>query len=496
MNRRKAKKNSVNQLPTSKVAGQAHAGKVNNEVTLDAKNPIPLDYGVFGSFSVTGNKYLPFLHPKDDFFNTLLEASLLSVTQKACIDTKTDYIVGEGVVPEDPKSASGKAFLEYAKHVNVRGENLNTVLRKAIEGYLKFGNQPVEFVRLEVAGKRYLFLYAKNTLDCRLSYPNDNDIVENVLVSRYFRRNDKTSYVYDEKHTAVIPLYNPKAHDKRKNWVKVGNTEHTCIWLCNPVAGYDHYGLPSSVASISYQKLEYDYVRYNMDMVDNQMVTSGAIFLNGSLATGEGDKIATNILKRHTGKGKLGRVAVFTTEGGIDDVKWVPFNTEKEGSYVEIDNKVESKILSANQWDAVLAGLQSEKALGKGAGYLAEVYYQKLQSVILPVQLKMLEDFISVFVDIYDEWFGTDWANELGLDIKIKQVINSTSELLTTAKGVDAFLKIVKAVAAGEYPLEAAIKMVADRFGVSEDKAREQLGEIKVNVRTDKNRQKGSDKPE
>jgi len=48
--------------------------------------------------------------------------------------------------------------------------------------------------------------------------------------------------------------------------------------------------------------------------------------------------------------------------------------------------------------------------------------------------------------------------------------------LKTSVGGLTGMIEIAKAVASGLYPLEAAVALIADRFGISEDEARRQLG--------------------
>lgn len=470
---------------------------VTNEVKLDPQSPIPMDFGMFSAYSNNGNAYIPFLNPGDNFFNILAEARSLSVTHNACITTKTDYTVGEGIIAsQNSNSADATAFQEWAKYVNNRRESLHNVLRKVVDGYLEWGNQPVEIVRLMIGKKKFLFVYPKNTMDCRLSWPDDNDEVKSVIISKVFRANKdgRRTFIYDPQAAKDIPLYKRGPGNKDQYWKKdeTGNAQRTMLWLKNEVAGYDYYGMPSSVSSINYQKAEYDGIRYNLDNLDNNMVLGGAIFLTGNMPQDEADKVATSIIRRHTGKGKRGRVGVFSSEAGIADAKWVPFDTQKEGSYIELDNKIQDKIIFANQWDAVLAGLQNDSALGKGSGYLEQIYNQKMKTVIRPLQKKILEDFISTLLEIADDWFGTNWSS-LELDIQPAQIPNNTSELTGSSKGVQAFLSIVTAVSNGSYPLEAAIKLVQSRFGLSEQEAKEQLGNI--NVRSIKNGKTNTNQP-
>lgn len=448
--------------------------RVSAEVKLHAKNPIPLEYSGVAFSAVTNHFYIPFLEGSDDFFNTLLEARLLSTSQHACVSTKTNYTIGQGLEATKGEKEN-KVWKEFAKAVNGRRQGINSVVRKAVDTFLTFGNAPIEIVRGQVGKQRFIYLYCHNQLDCRLGKPNDENEVTEMIYSRHFRRRGTFT---DATKTRAIPLYKKTVLKKDSVWLKDKKTgvERTAIWLKNEIAGYDHYGLPSSISSIHHQKTEHDAVRYNLDNLENNMIVGGVVVLQGNLSPDESNRIGRQIVNQHTGPGKRGRVAVISSEEGIDNSKFLPMDTRKEGSYKELDATAQSKIIFSNEWDAVLAGLQDSAALGKGAGYLEEIYEQKMATVIRPLQAYFMENLIIPYLELADEWLGTRWS-QAGVGFIPTQVVNkSNSPLMTTPEGIRVFLEIVKAVAEGYYPLKAAIKLVSKRFGMTELEAAEQIG--------------------
>ena len=450
------------------------ATRVSAEVKLDAKNPIPIEYSGVAFSAIANRGYIPFLEGDDTFFTTLLEARLLSTSQHACISTKTNYTIGEGLQVRKSE-AEAKAWKEFSKAVNGRRQGLNSVIRKAIDTFLNFGNAPIEIVRGAVGNLKYVYIYCHNQIDCRLGKPNDENEVTEMIYSQHFRRR---GMFLDEKSARIIPFYKKTRIGKEKIWKKDPKTgvERTAIWLKNEIAGYDHYGLPSSISSIHHQKAEHDAVRYNLDNLENNMVVGGVVVLQGNLSQEESNRIGRKIINQHTGAGKRGRVAVISSEEGIDDSKFLPMDVRKEGSYKELDATAQSKIIFSNEWDAVLAGLMDSSSLGKGAGYLEEIYEQKMATVIRPLQSFFMENLILPYLEICDDWMGTKWAQS-GLEFIPAQIVSkSNSPLISTPEGIRVFLEIVKAVADGYYSLEAAIKLIANRFGMTEQEAAEQIG--------------------
>lgn len=456
--------------------------RVSAEVRLDPKNPIPLELGNIPFYAINGAKYIPFLDRKDIFFNTLLEARLQSTAQNACIVTKTNYSVGDGVyisnLPANQKP--DKYWEEFFKYSNNKRQNFNRVYRLILENFLTFGNVPIEVVRGTVGNKKFLYVYIKNQLDCRLDWPDDYGDVNNMIISRYFRK--KGFLNLTEENCTKLPLYKAGPGSKKKYWYqdpKRKNIERTAIWLKNDIAGYDNYGLPSYIAALIFELLEYGGARFNLDNLENNMVVGGALILAGNLSQDEANRLGTKIIDQHTGAGKVGRIAVFASEEGIENSKFESFDTHKDGSYILQDDKAIQKIMLANEWDATLAGLSHSNSLGKGNGYLNEVYQQKLKTVIKPLQRTILDGFISPLCEIADEWFGTSWS-KYEIDVQPIKIVNDTTEANTTVEGITAFMDVVRLVASGAWQLEAATKFVSARFGMTEAEAKEQLGTITI----------------
>ena len=457
--------------------------QVSAEVRLDPRNPVPFEYGGFGMASGSGF-YLPFLTTSDNFFNTLLELRTLSVTHNACITTKTDFVIGRGLHVTNLKEGEkvDENFAAFLSASNGLGKSLSDICRRAMDSRLTFGNAPVEVVRGSVAGQKFVYIYSHEVLECRLEKPNPAGEIEHMVYSPRFRRKGLLS---DPKTTLFVPLW--RKSKTAKVWRKDGPIERTAFWLKNEMAGYKHYGMPSSVSSIQNQQLEHGGERYNMDELDNQMVVGGLVVLTGNLAQGEADKIGRKIVNQHTGAGKRGRVAVVASEQGIENSKFLSFDTKKEGSYEKMGDKAMQKILLSNQWDATLAGLSDGGAMGKGSGYLKELYDQKMATVIGPLQEILLSDLIAPLLQICDEWMGTTWSKyKLGF-IPLPIVNRANSELATSAEGIRVTLEVAKAVVEGFYTHEAAVKLISVRFGISEQDASDLIPKPAAGTKTNTN---------
>jgi hypothetical protein len=388
---------------------------VSNAVTVDPKQPIPFEYGGNTFSYVHGTRYLPFLPPNDNYAQLLLEARLLSTTHNACVVTKRNYCAGIGFQDRNGKELA-EELLQWFEAINRKNENEVDINKKILESHFTWGNTPIEIVRLTVTGKKRLFIYVHNFMEWRLEKPDADGIVHNAIQSKLFLR--QNILTPDEiKNAKILPLYNPLQPEK-KNWIRdEKGTERTLIWFKNPMAGFDYYGMASAVASMIFQLLEYKGARYDLDNFENNMVISAILALKGNMSPEEVTRIGKQIIDTHTGDGKRGRLAVVASEEGIDGSEFHSFETSKEGSYIQADEKWMQKIILANDWDAILAGILSPSTLGKGSGFITKILEMKMNSVIRPVQSDLMKQVWRHIFRIAQEWLNIPF-DQYALEIR------------------------------------------------------------------------------
>lgn len=385
--------------------------------SLDAKNPIPLEYNSkYLWLTSNGKGYIPFLNGTDTFFQLLLEAKLLSPTNLACVSTKSEYCLGGGWNFNDKNRDEVPDFLQWAKSVNRKQQSLNDIIRGGFESYWTSGNGFIEVVRGRIGGTPFLRLYKRNFMDCRLSDPDEDDVPTSVLISKQFRKKGYLSLTNRDDYFEV-PIWSPNMFDNP--WVKDSRGfEHTIFHLKYEMEGYDYYGMPSNVATLPQQILEYKAARYNIDNFDNNLVIGGAIVLKGDISDEEAEQIANNIIIQHTGDGKRGRFVVISSEGNnVEDAKIIPYEKQSEASYLKLDQSTQEKIISGNQWDAVLGGIhQSGSSNTVNSAYIRSIFDIKKTTLISPAQGYMAEKFLRPLMYIADETLNKKWSdNMIGL---------------------------------------------------------------------------------
>lgn len=382
---------------------------VSNVATQDPTKPIPFENGNIAYSYSNNSDYLPFLpgynDAGDNYAQLLLESRLLSVTHNSCIVTKRDYCAGDGFVDKQDTELS-QEIMDWLGNMNLDNEDISDLNKKIFEDLFTWGNVPIELVRFKVGGTPKLFVYVHNVLDWRLGAPDDDDRVNNAIQSKLFRRCGFLTSD-DLKKSKNLPLYSPNKTDK-DNWLRdtAKGVERTLIWYKNRVSGFDFYGLPSAIAALMHQTLEYKGARYNLDNFLNNLVAATLLVLKGSHSQPEADRIARKIISAHTGDGKRGRTIVLASEEGIEGSNVQKMETKTDGSFTLADEKWSQKIIMANQWDSILAGIVSASTLGKGAGFLTKIIEQKMLSVIRPAQRDLMDKVWRHVFAIADQWLG------------------------------------------------------------------------------------------
>ena len=359
--------------------------------------------GAFFNYSYTGKRYIPFVGNDDTLPVQLFEHRIASTTQNRCIQSITKMVVGKGLIDGSLKAGQpNNGFLKWSESVNNNSESLSTVLTIATDEYFTYGNSFVEIVKGEVFGTPFIRIYNRSMLHTRVGKENpDTGTPDSVIFNKNFV---KVGYNYYSSKEIEIPIWNENRINENDNWfVDVNGLKRTCIHFKNKIAGFETYGLPPSVSGLRYQALEAKSADYNIENFDNGMVLSGMLIIKGSMGQEEADEVGSRILESHTGKGKTGRVAVVSSEQGIQDVEFKPYETTKEGSFIELDRRVEEKIIGANNWDKRLCGLDRDSGLSNENSFLNEILDVKELTMLNPFRIDLFDKVLKPIVYLYNQ---------------------------------------------------------------------------------------------
>jgi hypothetical protein len=129
------------------------------------------------------------------------------------------------------------------------------------------------------------------------------------------------------------------------------------------------------------------------------------LIFKSAMSREEAEENAREILMQHVGEGKTGRIAVVSSESGAEDVQFIPFNTQKEGSFIEFDKRNEEKIISGHQWDSILAGINRDSNFGTGSQYIRSIWDIKEATLLNPYRNDLRDEVLFPIQQIYSEWF-------------------------------------------------------------------------------------------
>lgn len=402
--------------------------KIQNSLSLDADEPFPILVNGDLSLYEREEQYIPFLDSKDDLANLLLKTRLNSTTQNACINSISRCLVGTGVVTdyENPD----QTLIAWMKNVNNKRQSFAEFLIHTLDGERTFGNQFIEIVRGEFLGKRYMKIYNHSMRFCRLLAPKNFDEPDTVLLSKLIA---KQGYSREyEKDAPKIPLWNDGifAKDvwvKKKNGVK--GEQSTMIHFKNEVSGIEHYGLPDSISSIRQQVAEMKAIQFNIDNFENNMILGGMLVFKGGMTHSEALATAQEIMLTHIGDGKTGRIGVVSSEEGLNEVQFIPYNTQREGSFVEFMKAVSEDIIKSHGWDSVLAGENRSSTLGNGSQYIRSIWDVKEAALLTPLRNKMIDKVIKPILTIFADWFQKPEVVEYNIDLKSNMPFSYMAEL-------------------------------------------------------------------
>jgi hypothetical protein len=400
---------------------------IQNKLSLDPVEPVPINFSGDSFQYARDKKYIPFLDSNDNLANLLLEARLGSATQHACIDSISRSLVGKGIAVEGLETPN-KLFFDWTKNVNNKGQSFTEFLIQTVDGERAFGNQFIEVKRGKVGAEKYIKVYLHSFLFSRLKSMPDFTEPTDVVLSKLIAK--KGYQTFGKKSAIEIPLWNPSKVMESKVWTNnADGSQSTMLHFKNEISGIENYGLPGSVSSLRYQAIEAKLAQYNIDNLDNNLILGGILQIKGGLTQPEAESMAEDILMTHIGQGKTGRIAVVASEDGLEDTKFTPFNTEKEGSFLEFDKQVQEKIIISNAWDSVLAGINRNSTLGNGSQYIRSIWDVKDANLIHPLRTKLIEKVIKPIAEIFADWMGAEEINNYNWKLQTSMPFSYMADL-------------------------------------------------------------------
>lgn len=351
-------------------------------------------------------KIVPWYGQANEFATVLGLLYENSVTHRSCIQSKITWTVGDGLVVNPGKEntlvsfggdkpektpvpdADQETILEFIERANP-DQDVIEVLREGIESYLGFGNGWVELQRGYVEKTPIFNAFVQDPTHC-LNTKRDKDGIRYVLISPDWSQD------YLQKHDPVKIPHFPV-------WEKgEDGLEHTCIYVKHKAPRRDHYGVPASIASITEQEIEHETAIFNKDNFDSGFLVSAilTLFAPSGMTKGEAEDLVDGIEEKFTKKGKRRGPWIQVVESESMKHELTEFKPDVDGDFLELDKRIEKKIVRSHQWYEILIGNPTPGSLGQ-TQEMRNAALMALGTVIKPLQNVMISKFLS---PIFREW--------------------------------------------------------------------------------------------
>lgn len=353
---------------------------------------------------------VPWYDVANEFSLILAYLAETSITHRSCIEAIAQWGVGDGYVVnpgkrnivatfkgDDPDISIPDsdrdditAFLENAN----KEQNWLEIAEEAYVSWGIFGNVFVEIVRGTVGGERTFKTYVHDTTHCLLT--DEVEGVRYVRISADWEDDEYLRQYPPEK----VPLYPKWERDEK-------GLERTIIHWKNKAPRRGLYGIPTSVASILEQQIEHEIPLFNKDSFDNGFFPSAVVtfFAPNGMTKSKAKAFIDKFNDTFTGKGKKKKVFAQVVDSETMKHDVTKMDEKVDGDFLELDKRIEKKIIRAHKWYEILLGNPSSGKLGeaKEIRNAAELAYG---TVIKPLQNKFISKVLDVVFKEWSEWMS------------------------------------------------------------------------------------------
>lgn len=310
-----------------------------------------------------------------------------SATHTACLNLRMDLIIGNGLQPVEPDTAT-QEFLDRPNRV---GDTWQQIWEKIVFDYELMGNYSIQNLYSR-EGKIVEPLHVDFST-VRAVSPDDQEYVPYIntwaISSKWADIRDKNRYT-SKNSASYIANFNPR------NWAKDGGRQ--LLVHRHYQSGQFPYGLPHYNSVIRYISLDHQLSKYHLNKVAGGFFPNVIVKLTGNPSEEEKQLFTNKFKKKYLGADKE-KIMFIWNEGEDVEPKIIPFSTEDNNEIFEILDRVTTqKILSSHQVLPELASLPSAGAkLGGEANTINVGRQYMIETVIKPIQKSMLSSVNKIF---------------------------------------------------------------------------------------------------
>lgn len=396
-----------------------------------------------------------------------------SSTHRSVLKNKAIYCVGSRIflIESDP------AVEDFLRNCNGHGESLWSVQHKLQFDKLSSGNAYFEIITDE--SRSFLSFFHKDSTFCRIG---KDDMNGRVLIHPNW-----ADWQNSKDLTRSIPLY--------PNFELIDGQWRSMMHVKDYEPEFKIYGVPTWVAGMDAAAIGYKTDKWNLSRLDNEMVSSGALIIDGNIGPADAKKLKQDFVKTFTGEGKAGKIFFVVKSLGGEGTKFMPFSQTKEQDWGQLHKQSTYGIITAHNWFPSLSGVQRE-GLTIGNNNQIRTEFEIAKSTVIRFEQ---QSFAQVFQRIFSEVMG--WEVELSYDnqppvtladrVEPSQVLdkNELRELLGYSASKETVVEPMSGIQASTtsevisqaanklIPINAA-KVICKRLGMTEEEVKEAFAEI------------------
>ena len=292
------------------------------------------------------------------------------------------------------------AVESFLCNINVQGENIQEVLKKAIKDVETTGNGYIELIRGSVAGTPFFFV-------------EHHDATTGLLI----RREQGNTIGFAADWNQIDNMFRVKTEDvnelpiyrgKRTNWLENDGVERCVIHLKQYSTGRFWYGLPESVASVMSQKIGFEINRHNIDRLETDFFPR--LFFEFFNTDGMSEEQQQEHLEAFIGtytKASDERFGIFANynETNETQTKIHTLETTVKGAFLEMKREMRQDILTAHNIHPCILGIQTTGSLGSGKE-VREIWSMFNNVVIEPLQSFLEQNMLAPIMEEAGAWLG------------------------------------------------------------------------------------------
>ena len=303
---------------------------------------------------------------------------------RAILNSKTSYIVGQGIQSSDTVTTT---FLDEP---NNRKESFSYILKKLVFDYLTFGNCFYELVSNR--NREFVHLYHQDATRVRRHVDG-----KQALIHPNWKRFKGKS----DKHLKSIALFPERSKGE-------DGLYHSMVHLKDYEPEFNYYGIPGYFAGVRNIIITGLTNIWNQTRLESSFATAGMLIIPGvntDEAADELDKLFNEY------KGALGSKAneimiQYLSDLGpgisAQEAKFIPFARKEEGNWLDLHLQSEISLITIHNWFKTLTPYSNEKGTYESSRILNE-YEVAMATVIQPVQ--------EIFVRSFEQSLGSYGIN-------------------------------------------------------------------------------------